>query len=93
MPRTPAASAEPAILAVHVVPAASAVLNTLEDSVAPAAPAISTALVPPVASAGYHIENLFHPLCARDRVIINFMAHFIRDIHDPFASALAHALI
>ncbi len=53
---------------------------------APAAPEISGALVAP---AGQHIENLSYQICARDPVIINSMAHFIRNIHDPLARVQA----
>ncbi len=63
-------------------------------------PALAEAPVEPetdgagtVSTAGDHGENPPYPLCARDRVIMNAMANFLRSIRVSFTRAQAHAML
>ncbi len=92
----PAPPAIPATPIAQVTPTAPVAAATLAVPVPPAAPiAMGAPMGPvvPVVPTGHHVENPVHPLCDRDRVIINSMVNFVRDIDDPYARAQAHAIV
>ncbi len=86
----------PALLAEPTAPAELTAPTATAEQVLRVPPAVSRAPALPAehtASPSPHHKNPAYPLCAQDRMIINTMSDFLRNIHDPFSRAQAHSML